>query len=427
MDNNLYNQNPQNYNSKNTGPRDNYYGKKKRDEFAGINQNIDDGQNFKTNKKIKITLYKNGFIINHGKFREKSIPENHKFMKEVEKGMIPEELILNEPGNFELSYVDKKNEVYVNQARNPISTTLEAYIHGNLNQNVNQNINNNDSQNLYLNNIPQVDNNLYNNININPPLNIQQQNYPGGHHHHHHQNNQNQQKHTQQHQNQIINNKDIRQEFQPQTSRPNRRRQKIEIDNMSLTPIGMRNERKNIFVGKKENPNENKILEPNMRKSISVPKKKEEKKFRTFASLIKEEKIKEEEEKQKKKGKKSNTNEEKEEKKEKEKKFTAFAGSGKIIDNVNTQGLHVEKGVETGADKSKPMCTINIRLFNGEIIKSEFNYSQTLREIYYYVQKISGSNNFHLLDGFPPKKLRDYDKTIEYLKLENTTLTQKIK
>ena len=164
-----------------------------------------------------------------------------------------------------------------------------------------------------------------------------------------------------------------------------------------------------------------------MRKSISVPKKKEEKKFRTFASLIKEEKIKEEEEKQKKKGKKSNKDEEKEEKKEEEKKFTAFAGSGKIIDNVNTQGLHVDKGVETGADKSKPICTINIRLFNGEIIKSEFNYTQTLREIYYYVQKISGSNNFALLDGFPPKKLRDYDKTIEYLKLENTTLTQKIK
>ena len=83
--------------------------------------------------------------------------------------------------------------------------------------------------------------------------------------------------------------------------------------------------------------------------------------------------------------------------------------------------------METGADKSKPTCNINIRLFNGEIIKSEFNYSQTLREIYYYVQKISGSNNFYLLDGFPPKKLRDYDKTIEFLKLENTTLTQKIK
>ena len=377
MDNNLYDLNQQNYNSKNNGPQDNYYGKKKRDEFTSINQNINAVKNIKTNKKYKITLYKNGFIINNGKFREKSIPENHKFMKEIEKGMIPEELILNEPGNFEISYVDKKNEVYINQARNPITTTLEQYIHGNKNQKNNQN--------LYQNNIPQVDNNLHNNININinPPLNIQQ-NYPGGHHHHH-QNNQNQQRHIQHLQNQIIDNQEIQQGYQPQTSRRNQRRQQIEVDNMCLTPIGMRNERKNIFVDNREHQNENKNVEPNMRKSISVPKKKEEK------------------------------------------KFTAFAGSGKIIDNVNTQGLHVDKGVDTGADRSKPLCTINIRLFNGEIIKSEFNYSQTLREIYYYVHKISGSNNFYLLDGFPPKKLRDYDKTIEFLKLENTTLTQKIK
>ena len=417
MDNNLYDLNQQNYNSKNNGPQDNYYGKKKRDEFTGINQNINAVKNIKTNKKYKITLYKNGFIINNGKFREKSIPENHKFMKEIEKGMIPEELILNEPGNFEISYVDKKNEVYINQARNPITTTLEQYIHGNKNQKNNQN--------LYQNNIPQVDNNLHNNININPPLNIQQ-NYPGGHHHHH-QNNQNQQRHIQHLQNQIIDNQEIQQGYQPQTSRRNQRRQQIEVDNMCLTPIGMRNERKNIFVDNREHQNENKNVESNMRKSISVPKKKEEKKFRTFASLIKEEKIKEEEEKQKKKGKKSNKNEEKEEKKEEEKKFTAFAGSGKIIDNVNTQGLHVDKGVDTGADGSKPLCTINIRLFNGEIIKSEFNYSQTLREIYYYVHKISGSNNFYLLDGFPPKKLMIYYKTIKFLKLENTTLTQKIK
>lgn len=425
---NNYDPSQQNYNSKNTAPQDNYYGKKKRDEFGVINQNTNVDNNFKTNKKIKITLYKNGFIINHGKFREKSIPENHKFMKEVEKGEIPEELILNEPGNFELSYVDKKNEVYVNQARNPITTTLEAYIHGNLNPKTNQDINKNTNQNLYQNINPKVDNNLYNNININPPLNIPQQNYPGGnhHHHHHHQSNQIQQKQPQHRKNPLINNQDIQQEYQPQTGRSNQRRQKIEVDNMCLTPIGMRNQRKNIFADKK-GPNENKIIEPNLRKSVSVPKKKEEKKFRTFASLIKEEKIKEEEEKQKKKGKKANNNEEKEEKKEEEKKFTAFAGSGKIIDNVNTQGLHVDKDVETGVDKSKPICTINIRLFNGEIIKSEFNYTQTLREIYYYVQKMSGSNNFYLLDGFPPKKLRDYDKTIENLKLENTTLTQKIK
>ena len=157
MSNNLYDLNKQNYNSKNNGPQDNYYGKKKRDELSGINKNINVDKNVQTNKKYIITLYKNGFRINHGKFRDKSIPENNKFMKEVEKGGIPEELILNEPGNFEISYVDKKNEIYINQERNPITTTLETYIHGNLNPKINQKINDNVNPNFYQNNNPQID------------------------------------------------------------------------------------------------------------------------------------------------------------------------------------------------------------------------------------------------------------------------------
>ena len=47
--------------------------------------------------------------------------------------------------------------------------------------------------------------------------------------------------------------------------------------------------------------------------------------------------------------------------------------------------------------------------------------------IYIYVKKISGSNNFILLEGFPPKPLNQLNKTIQELKLDNTTLTQKIK
>ena len=76
---------------------------------------------------------------------------------------------------------------------------------------------------------------------------------------------------------------------------------------------------------------------------------------------------------------------------------------------------------------NNPVCTINIRLFNGEIIKSQFNYTQKLRDIYNFVHEISGSNNFYLLEGFPPAPLRDYNKTIGELKIENTILTQKIK
>ena len=47
----------------------------------------------KTKNKIKLTVYKNGFIIDDGEFRKKDDPANKKFMEEVEKGYIPNELV----------------------------------------------------------------------------------------------------------------------------------------------------------------------------------------------------------------------------------------------------------------------------------------------------------------------------------------------
>ena len=110
-----------------------------------------------------------------------------------------------------------------------------------------------------------------------------------------------------------------------------------------------------------------------------------------------------------------------------EKKFIPFGGVGFLIDNVNIEGLHVNKDLKKSINTQFPTCHFNIRLFNGEIITCEFNYTHTLRDIYIYVKKISGSNNFILLEGFPPKPLNQLNKTIQELKLDNTTLTQKIK
>ena len=104
----------------------------------------------------------------------------------------------------------------------------------------------------------------------------------------------------------------------------------------------------------------------------------------------------------------------------------AFSGCGKLIGNINTEGLNVNKEIKSNVDRLQPVCSISIRLFNGEIIKAEFNYSQTLKDIYLYVRNISGSNNFVLLDGFPPKPLNKYGKSIGELGLQNTMLTQKI-
>jgi len=109
-----------------------------------------------------------------------------------------------------------------------------------------------------------------------------------------------------------------------------------------------------------------------------------------------------------------------------EKKFKAFTGLGKSISSVHTEGLHVDKNVSSNVDRSKPTCKINIRLFNGEVVNEDFNLNNTLQDVINFVKRKSGSNSFSLLDGFPPRPLTSYNKTIQELHLEGSLLTQKI-
>jgi len=109
-----------------------------------------------------------------------------------------------------------------------------------------------------------------------------------------------------------------------------------------------------------------------------------------------------------------------------EKKFQAFTGHGKSISGVKTEGLHIDKNASSNVDKTKPTCKVNIRLFNGEVVNEDFNLNQTLQDVINFVTKKSGSHNFSLLDGFPPRPLTDYNKTIQELHLEGSLLTQRI-
>jgi UBX domain-containing protein 1 len=109
-----------------------------------------------------------------------------------------------------------------------------------------------------------------------------------------------------------------------------------------------------------------------------------------------------------------------------EKKFQAFTGSGQKLSSVNTQGLHVNKNATSNVDRSKPTCKVNVRLFNGEVVSEDFNLNQTLRDVFNFVKIRSGSNNFSLLDGFPPRPITSFNKTIQELHLEGSLLTQKI-
>ncbi len=86
-----------------------------------------------------------------------------------------------------------------------------------------------------------------------------------------------------------------------------------------------------------------------------------------------------------------------------------------------------EKFDENVVDLNKPHCFISVRMYNGTVIRTEFNSDKKLRDVYSFVKKMGKSNiiDFILLDGFPPKPLTEFDKTIKELGIENSMLTQK--
>ena len=294
--------------------------------------NINDSQQFEnTRNKIKVVVYKNGFILNDGPFRHKSIPENAKFLEQVERGVIPHEIMVKGISDLGILLINRKTEKYhshnlnsnilnasynnIGQLKYPNYANFPYSYHNQNNININTNelntdrINYNNNNTIYLG-MPRINSSS----NIKFPQNLEKI-YTNRHHrrHYHHQD--------------------------EQTERQN-------------------------------------YTEPN--------------------------------EEDNKKG------------------FKAFSGTGKIIKNINMNGLYVNKNAKNNVDINLPICTLIIRLFNGDVVKCHFNYYHTLREVYFHVRNISGSSNFHLLDGFPPRPLRDYDKTLYELGLNNSMLTQRI-
>ena len=390
---------------KERSPEDNYYGKGNK-AYDYYNKKPTESINTKfekTKNKITLIVFQNGFILNNGPFRDRAIPENNKFMEQVEKGNIPHELTEKGINDLGILLINRKNEIY-HQPLGPITHITQITQINPINPiTINPNIN---PYGQYNNNLDDI----FNNYTYNYILNTQS-------------------KYNEQYE-QILNQALYNNQYN------NNNQYNFNQNNQAYIPVGNTNSTKN-NVFPNNNPEQNNIssnienknnIKKTDRQASSVPKKDSRKNFETFHNFKRQELIKEEEEK-KKKNKKTNVNKEKTEKdseKKEEKKFKAFEGTGQVIGNVNIEGLNVQTDLKHSINVFKPVCSINIRLFNGEIVKGDFNYTNTLRDVYFYVRKISGSNNFHLLDGFPPKALRDYDKTIGQLKLENTTLTQKL-
>ena len=95
-------------------PQDNYYGKGNK-AYDHYNKKPTESLSVKfekTKNKITLVAFQNGFIINNGPFRDRSIPENNKFMEEVERGNIPHEFTKKGINDLGILLVNRKNEFY---------------------------------------------------------------------------------------------------------------------------------------------------------------------------------------------------------------------------------------------------------------------------------------------------------------------------
>ena len=127
--NNMTYQKKNNNNIKNqfnfSGENDYYFGKGNIaiDQYNRKKKKMENDANFeKTKNKIRLVVYKNGFIMNNEPFRDKSIYENYEFLEEVEKGNIPQELIRKGIRDLGILLINRKTEIY----QSPIYQSLPS-------------------------------------------------------------------------------------------------------------------------------------------------------------------------------------------------------------------------------------------------------------------------------------------------------------
>ena len=58
-------------------------------------------------------MYRNGFIVDDGPFRDLTAPENQAFIRSLGQGMVPAELSQGHPGDLDVALDDKRGEDYV--------------------------------------------------------------------------------------------------------------------------------------------------------------------------------------------------------------------------------------------------------------------------------------------------------------------------
>jgi hypothetical protein len=114
------------------GPNELYFGKgnrvidqynRRRNILARIKDN--DEKFRKTKHKIKLVVYKNGFILNNGPFRDRALPENNDFMESVEKGNIPQEFIRKGIKDLGILLINRKTEMFHSRLYQSLPTSFD--------------------------------------------------------------------------------------------------------------------------------------------------------------------------------------------------------------------------------------------------------------------------------------------------------------
>lgn len=121
-----------------------------------------------------------------------------------------------------------------------------------------------------------------------------------------------------------------------------------------------------------------------------------------------------------------------------------FIHGKKLKEDENNLTVSLKENVETKVDKEKPMCVIQVQLLDGKKIKGQFNFTQTIGDVYSWVGESSGikekdfvltnsvSNmstisSFSSSSSFTHHTLDDLSETIKHSDVGGSSLIQKKK
>ena len=102
-----------------------------------------------------------------------------------------------------------------------------------------------------------------------------------------------------------------------------------------------------------------------------------------------------------------------------------FAGAGQTLGGSSgAQLLTTQASVHI--DESRPSLTLSVRFGNGQRTNQTFNDDHTIEDLYGFVEASTGTRNFHLMRGFPPKVLPKSSNTLKAAGLSGDSLVQKL-